>query len=387
MENTNRDVGVYYLEAMPIVCSLCNKSPAALKRPKTGQAACKECFFLAFETEVHQTIVANALFQRGDLVAIGASGGKDSTVLAYVMKTLNERHDYGLELFLLSIDEGITGYRDDSLETVKRNEQQYGIPLKIISYQELYGWTMDRIVQAIGRRNNCTFCGVFRRQALDRGAAALKVDKMVTGHNADDIAETVLMNILRGDIARLRRCTAITTSSEGAIPRSKPFKYTYEKEIVMYAYFKKLDYFSTECVYSPNAYRGHARAYLKDLERIRPSSIIDIIYSGDSLAVKEDVKMPVQGTCSRCGYISSQELCKACVLLEGLNRGLPRIGIGKATGSNMAAIVRRYQGRGKEQGKGEEEMEGGTSCGGCQTEMKTGCKQSNCRSDPTAIED
>jgi len=32
------------------------------------------------------------------------------------MKTLNERHDYGVHLYLLSIDEGITGYRDDSLE-------------------------------------------------------------------------------------------------------------------------------------------------------------------------------------------------------------------------------------------------------------------------------
>ena len=293
--------------------------------------------------EVHRTIVSHSLFHRGDVVAIGASGGKDSTVLAYVLKMLNERYDYGLKLILLSVDEGITGYRDDSLETVRRNEAQYAIPLKIISYRELYGWTMDAIVQTIGQRNNCTFCGVFRRQALDRGAAALKVDKMVTGHNADDIAETVLMNILRGDIARLRRCTAITTSSEGAIPRSKPFKYTYEKEIVMYAYFKKLDYFSTECIYSPNAYRGYARAFLKDLERIRPSSIVDIIHSGDSLAVKGDVKMPVQGTCSHCGYIASQELCKACILLEGLNRGLPRLGIGKATGSNLPSIIRRYQ--------------------------------------------
>lgn len=53
---------------------------------------------------------------------------------------------------------------------------------------------MDRIVTQIGKRNNCTFCGVFRRQALDRGAASLGVDHIVTGHNADDIAETVLMN-------------------------------------------------------------------------------------------------------------------------------------------------------------------------------------------------
>jgi cytoplasmic tRNA 2-thiolation protein 1 len=71
---------------------------------------------------------------------------------------------------------------------------------------------MDRIVEQVGRKNNCmlrhayripfcslvltigTFCGVFRRQALDRGAAQLGVDHIVTGHNADDIAETVLMN-------------------------------------------------------------------------------------------------------------------------------------------------------------------------------------------------
>jgi len=81
-----------------------------------------------------------------------------------------------------------------SSQTVKRNQQQYDMPLKILSYDELYGWTMDAIVSQVGRKNNCTFCGVFRRQALDRGAAQLNVDHIVTGHNADDIAETVLMN-------------------------------------------------------------------------------------------------------------------------------------------------------------------------------------------------
>ena len=57
-----------------------------------------------------------------------------------------------------------------------------------------------------------------------------------------------------------------------------------------YAYFKKLDYFSTECIYSPDAYRGHARGFLKDLEAARPSAIIDIIHSGEAFEVKDEVR-------------------------------------------------------------------------------------------------
>ncbi|CAH1403940.1 unnamed protein product [Nezara viridula] len=319
---------------MPALCKTNCGNKAKLKRPKTGDALCKECFFSAFETEIHFTITKGKLFQRGNTVAIAASGGKDSTVLAYVLKLLNEKHDYGLKLVLLSIDEGITGYRDDSLDTVKQNRDDYKMALKVLSYEELYGWTMDSIVKEIGKKNNCTFCGVFRRQALDRGAAQLGVDVLATGHNADDIAETVIMNVLRGDIARLQRCTDVATASEGAIPRVKPLKYAYEKEIVMYAYFKQLVYFSTECIYSPNAYRGYARAFLKDLEKIRPTAIIDIIHSGEVLRVKENVGTRERGVCERCGFVSSQKVCKACVLLEGLNKGLPKLGIGKSSKVN-----------------------------------------------------
>ena len=43
---------------------------AALRRPKTGDALCKDCFFWAFETEVHHTIVTNGLFKRGDKVSL-----------------------------------------------------------------------------------------------------------------------------------------------------------------------------------------------------------------------------------------------------------------------------------------------------------------------------
>jgi len=98
---------------------------------------------------------------------------------------------------------------------------------------------------------------------------------------------------------------------------------------------KKLDYFSTEWIYSPNAYRGHARDFLKDLESIRPSAIIDIIHSGESFVIKEETKskLPEQGKCTRCGYISSNKLCKACVLLESLNKGRAKLTI-EETDSN-----------------------------------------------------
>lgn len=398
----------------PTLCVSCKTERALIKRPKNHAKLCKGCFISVFEDEVHHTITSSQLFFPGEKVAIGASGGKDSTVLASVLKTLNERHGYGLDLVLLSIDEGIKGYRDDSLETVKRNALQYDMPLKVVGYEELYGWTMDQVVETIGKKGNCTYCGVFRRQALDRGAKMLEIQHVVTGHNADDVAETVLMNLLRGDLARLSRSTSIVTGdSRSEVKRSKPLKYSYEKEIVLYAHHKKLDYFTTECIYSPEAFRGSARGLIKQLEKVRPTAILDIVRSGEDMArlvpgespsscackgqpaatvapAEDDIggcgstngrtpgnemaamdkqlreneahegleidvaktvsenkngnggkqkELPnrsgngaskprqVLGNCKRCGYMSSQDICQACMLLEGLNKNRAQIQI------------------------------------------------------------
>ncbi|AQZ12606.1 NCS6 (YGL211W) [Zygosaccharomyces parabailii] len=344
------------------LCELCHCRKAIIRRPKNLQKLCKLCFFHVFETEIHNTIVNNELFDRDQKVAVGASGGKDSTVLAYVLKLLNERYDYGIEIVLLSIDEGIVGYRDDSLATVKRNQVQYNLPLEIVSYRELYDWTMDEIVACAGVRNSCTYCGVFRRQALDRGAAKLGISHVVTGHNADDMAETVLMNILRGDVARLEKSTAIITQSSGSpIKRSKPFKYSYQKEIVLYAHYKKLDYFSTECSYAPEAFRGTARDLMKNLEMVRPSCIIDIIHSGENLCLKpkkpkrsappKQMEVRTDGSvslgfldgnkCEKCGYLSSNRICKACMLLEGLENNRAKITLDNDTSTHGSARLVR----------------------------------------------
>jgi cytoplasmic tRNA 2-thiolation protein 1 len=81
---------------MPSTCKRCITNKAILKRPKTGDALCKECFFYVFEQEVHNTIVNAELFKAGEVVAVGASGGKDSTVLAHVLNLLNQTYSYGI---------------------------------------------------------------------------------------------------------------------------------------------------------------------------------------------------------------------------------------------------------------------------------------------------
>jgi cytoplasmic tRNA 2-thiolation protein 1 len=60
---------------------------------------------------------------------------------------------------------------------------------------------------------------------------------------------------------------------------------------------------------------------------------------------KKVAKQQVMGQCERCGYLSSQKICKACMLLEGLNKSRPRveieIGVDEEEGSS--ALMRQME--------------------------------------------
>ena len=101
-----------------------------------------------------------------------------------------------------------------------------------------------------------------------------------TGRRHDTAVKTIQIRLREGD--RHVRALPISSTYISRIVSTHAFS--------RYAYFKKLDYFSTECIYSPDAYRGHARAFLKDLEAARPSAIIDIIHSGEAFEVKDEVR-------------------------------------------------------------------------------------------------
>ncbi|XP_064296263.1 cytoplasmic tRNA 2-thiolation protein 1 [Phalacrocorax carbo] len=375
-------IGRRAVPAMPSPrCRRC-PLPASLRRPRTGEALCRRCFLAAFEDEAHLALTGRkrrppsrgdadegqtsppAAPKPGDTLAVAASGGKDSAVLAHLLARLEARHGDGYGLVLLSVDEGIAGYREAALGAVRR--ARGALPLLVLSHRELFGWSVDDVAERLGAAggSRCTFCGVLRRQALERGARLLGVDWIATGHNADDIAETVLMNFLRGDVARLRRAatggTGGAPGGTGAVPRCKPLRHAYEKEIVLYARFRGLDYVTAECVHAPRAFRGHARALLKDLEATRATTVAALGHSGRRLAVGAEVATKALGACGRCGFAASQALCKACVLLASLERGLPRLGLGKRAGQLAAGAGPRAAGA----GGGQDGGRWGCSCGG-----------------------
>ncbi len=61
------------------------------------------------------------------------------------------------------------------------------------------------------------------------------------------------------------------------------------------------------------------------METTRPQSIIDVIYSAESIKINEKKKPVNKQKCEKCGFMTSNKVCKACILLEGLNKSKPKI--------------------------------------------------------------
>lgn len=67
------------------------------------------------------------------------------------------------------------------------------------------------------------------------------------------------------------------------------------------------------------------------MQATRPRAIVDLIHSAENFRIElgSEGNLPQPRKCERCGYICSQSVCKACQLLEGLNKGLPSMGISR----------------------------------------------------------
>ena len=80
-----------------------------------------------------------------DHLAVAVSGGKDSLSILHILAKL-KRSRPKTTLTAVTVDEGIKGYRDEALEIADLNCKKLEIPHHIVSFKELYGFTLDEMI-------------------------------------------------------------------------------------------------------------------------------------------------------------------------------------------------------------------------------------------------
>jgi uncharacterized protein (TIGR00269 family) len=310
-------------------CSKCKKNPSIYLRQYSGEFLCKKCFIKSIEYKAKKTISKYSMIRHGDTVAVAVSGGKDSLVLLNVLKNTLASQDS--QLVAITVDEGIRGYRDESLSIVKNFCESIGVENRIMSFSELFGISMDKAmeVRPSEKISSCSMCGTFRRRALDLLAESCGANVVATGHNLDDYVQTFLINLFAGDVERIG-WTYPEPVEYGIteLRKIKPLMEIYEREIVLYAIHTNIPFQSEECPYKDESIRSAFRNHLNNLEKIHPgikynaySSILKIAKkiktasSLNTLNVNHGVQQEHK-RCIICNRDSSNTVCSVCRTLD-----------------------------------------------------------------------
>ncbi|WP_414468237.1 TIGR00269 family protein [Methanobacterium sp. ACI-7] len=305
-------------------CTKCGATQVIIKRKASGQMLCQECFINSTTEKVLKGIRRNKLIEKGDKVAVALSGGKDSVMVLDILSSLYERNI--IDLFAITIDEGIAGYRKHGIDIAIKNARKLGIDHKIASIKDYFGKDLDEIMDHESREHGaCTYCGVFRRWIINKIARDEGATKIATGHNLDDETQAILMNYLEGNIDNLMRIGAKTEpQSDKFTVKIKPLREIPEKEIGLYVVAKELDVHFDECPYSKESFRGEVGRFIKDLSINRPTIMYSTLKGFDKIkpAIKKEFgnKKIKMDNCIKCGEPASHELCRACLFAKKLEQ-------------------------------------------------------------------
>ena len=295
-------------------CKSCELEPV-ISRRYSGEILCRKCFFKSFEKNANKELRTqiNNLSSSSELkinrIGVGLSGGKDSTVSLHILN-MYSRHR-GIDLIALCVDEGIEDYRSESLEYAKKQCSDLGVEIRITSYKDLIGMTLDELLRkAPPVASPCSPCGVLRRRSLNNMAKSANVDCMVLGHNLDDFSQTVLMNHSRGDVSRLVRMAPHKHVQSGFVPRLLPLRRLPEQEVYLYAFLKGMNFHDGDCPHAGKAQRNLFRKILLELEDKQPGTRHSLLNGMER--IRENSPAPSKlSSCPSCGEPSGGD--RPCV--------------------------------------------------------------------------
>ncbi len=341
---------------LPLSCAKCS-APACIGSGLL--ARCEKHFLDDFDSRVRQAVREYHMISPGERVAVALSGGKDSTVMLHQLVQLSKR--LPMRLLAILVDEGIADYRAPTIAVARKECKKLKVPLHIVSFRSEFGLSLDSMLKkekagrAAGRAapvGACSFCGVFRRTLLQKAALRLNADKLALGHNLDDAAQTVLLNLYRNEPARLARFWPISDDKEKSaasragpapvasqaralpaelVPRIRPLIRCSEKEVALWAALNSVPIHYGACPYAVEAMRQTVRAQLNQMEDRYPGTKVRIfnafvkMRNGIMDAVQEGEEGRASpSVCPQCGEMSSGGLCAACRMLKRLGGGRKR---------------------------------------------------------------
>ena len=292
-------------------------------RAYNGESLCSNCFNNSIFDKVKRTISKYCMLRYKDKVAVALSGGKDSTSLLYILNTVMKGH--GSQLLALTIDEGIQGYREESIKNAKTLTESLSVPLLVSSYKEYFGHSLDKVLEERNRKNikttSCAFCGPLRRRSIDLAAEKLEVNVVATAHNLDDILQTFFINLYSGDAERITWLDPAYRPAQNGfkLRRIKPVMEVYEEELAFFAYLNKLPFQTESCPYMDEGIRTKIRLHLNEMEREHPgikySTLKTVLEMASTMKLdRENSKTMMH--CDNCGAVSSGPICSVCQTLD-----------------------------------------------------------------------
>lgn len=286
-----------------------------------------EAFITQFHHRVEQTIREHRLFTQQSRVLVAASGGKDSTALLHALKQL------GYTIEAVTVDARIGCYTEENLKNLRRFCQELGIVLHEIDFKKEFGMALchlrDRLHAAGYDYKSCHVCGVLRRYLINKKAKELQPDAIATGHNLDDEAQVVMMNLLRGTVefaARLGPKSGLSEESSRFVQRVKPFYFTREADVVRYAKMMQLPVKYGMCPCSSDSYRREIRnlfSIFPHTERAKENIMSAFMQVLPRLKEHYRVQEKELRECLVCSEPASNEVCNACSLLQKINAPAP----------------------------------------------------------------
>lgn len=237
----------------------------------------------AFHARIWSKLVAfnrrRGLVQPGDRILVAVSGGPDSVCLAHFLHRLSQRAD--IQLRLMHLHHGLRGQEADrDARAVEALGQRLCAPVIIRSIPVArFAKGSKRSLEEAGR--------VLRYRALLREAVRQKSNKIATGHQMDDQAETLLLNLLRGTRAKGLAGIPAKRALAKSIHVIRPLLALSRKDVMDYLNYHKLSYRTDKTNLSVRFTRNWIRkAVLPLLEKKNPAIRENLAQIAEELADK-----------------------------------------------------------------------------------------------------